>query len=495
MSPLGLHSASSRRSRLWRNLLALTGGQLASKLFGFLAFAYLARRLSPLGYGAVEYAAGLAFIAGMFVDAGLSPVGVRRIARDAQRVDAVSAEILSARCLLSIAAAALLGASALALAPDPLTQRLILVFSVSLLAAPWSQLWLFQAVDRIAWTAGIQSVRMGVFLAAVLLLVRGPQDVLWAGVAEFAGLSLAGTSALALQRRFVAPVYLRFRFDRLRRLLREALPIAIANLVAVLTLFAPLLLAVNLEGAAASAYFAGAHRLFFALVTLSWIYHFNLFPVMARSRKTDQVELRRIVEASIRIVAWGGSAVALGLTLMAEPLLAMLFGSSFAAAATAFALLVWALPVKLLADHAGWLLIADGGERAVLSVRLVGLILAFAGGIPMVSVYGPLGGAGALLGAAVSMWIGFHLAIRRRLGWMPWTPAIPALACALLPWLVLHALSLHPLTEAAIAGLLLFLLASLFRRQLLADYRVLAAVAPARSVAPAALDLDVSAQR
>jgi O-antigen/teichoic acid export membrane protein len=46
-------------AKFLRDLSVLVGGQIAAKLFGFLAFAYLARRLDPEAYGSVEFIVGL----------------------------------------------------------------------------------------------------------------------------------------------------------------------------------------------------------------------------------------------------------------------------------------------------------------------------------------------------------------------------------------------------------------------------------------------------
>jgi PST family polysaccharide transporter len=485
---LSLSSAPlpARSPHLWRDLGALAGGQLASKLLGFAAFAYLARVLAPHAYGAVEYAAGLALIAANFVDAGLSPIGVRRIARDRGAATLVSAEILGARCLLAAAAALALAAGATWTAPDPLTARLVALFAVGLLAYPWGQMWLFQAVDRIAWTAAIQTVRMATFLLAVVVLVRGTAEAPWAGAAEIAGLALAGACALVLQQRHVAPVRLRFGLRRLRELLLESLPLALANLLAILLAFAPLLLAVNLLGAGPAAHFAAAHRLFFALMTFTWIYHFNFYPVLARAEAGAEVALRPLVESSLRLVAWVGAAAALVLTLAAGPLLAVMFGAPFAAAAGAFAWLVWALPAKLLADHAGWLLVATGGERALFAARTAGLAVAVAAGAPLVAAAGPAGGAAAMLAAALLVWTALHAAARRRLGWMPWRPALAPAAAALALLAALRALALPPLVAAALGTAALAAAAAPLAPTLLADYRRLAsAKARAHAAGPA----------
>ena len=67
-------------TKFFRDLSVLVGGQIAVKLLGFVAFAYLARRLDLEAYGSVEFIVGLAGLFSMMVDLGLSTVGIRRAA-------------------------------------------------------------------------------------------------------------------------------------------------------------------------------------------------------------------------------------------------------------------------------------------------------------------------------------------------------------------------------------------------------------------------------
>ncbi len=457
-----------------RDLAALAFGQLAGKALGFAAFAWLARVLEPAGYGAVEYAAGVAMIGGMVLDAGLSPIGVRRIARQPESAPRVAAEVLGARLVLALGLALALAAIAPLAAPEPLARRVFWIYAASLLAVPWAQAWLFQAIDRIGFSALVQGVRMAAFALAVVVLVRSAGQVLWVGVAEILGLAVSGLCAALLTRRLVGRVRIRFVWPEARALLREGLPVGAANLIWSITHYSPLLLSVNLLGAAAAAHFAAAHRLYLALATLSWIYHFNLFPAIARLTARDSGELAPLVRASFRCVAWGSVLLATVLTLLARPLLSLMFGAPFGEAAPAFAILVWALPATLLGDHAAWTLVAHGGERAVSLIQLGGLLVALLAGIPAVLALGPLGGAAAMAGSTVLTWSALHFAARQRLGWMPWTPALaPALGAAAL-LLGARLAALGPFAAAALAAVAFAALALLVDRALPADWRRLA---------------------
>src|SRR5215475_8409955 len=71
---------SGKRTKFFRDLSFLVAGQVAARLIGFLAFAFLARSLEPEAYGSVEFIVGLAGLFSTMADLGLGTIGIRRAA-------------------------------------------------------------------------------------------------------------------------------------------------------------------------------------------------------------------------------------------------------------------------------------------------------------------------------------------------------------------------------------------------------------------------------
>jgi len=125
-------------AKFFRDLSVLVGGQIAAKLIGFLAFAYLARRLDPEAYGSVEFIIGLAGLFSTMVDLGLGTIGIRRAAAAPGERPLLAAQITIIRfCIAFICAIALLKKGPtppLSLAARPLTPALALGFCAQALA-------------------------------------------------------------------------------------------------------------------------------------------------------------------------------------------------------------------------------------------------------------------------------------------------------------------------------------------------------------------------
>jgi O-antigen/teichoic acid export membrane protein len=471
-----------------RDLASLVLGQLASRLLGFVAFAYLARALAPASYGAVEFATGLATVAGIFIDAGVGTIGVRRLAQGGQSIERIAGEVLATRLSVAMVAAAVLALAAWLVVPDPTAARLVALYGLSLLGIPWLQGWLFQGTLQVGYSALVQLVRAATFAAGVLLLVRGAHGAVTVGLLEIAAVAAAAGVSVALQARRVGPVRLYFDPRSMVALVRESLPVGLSNVIWAFNQYFPPLLVASLAGLSAAAFFGAGHRLCISLSTFAWVYHFNLFPSITRGVERGRPHLEPLVRDSLRLTAWGSVALAAALSVAAEPLLVGMFGAPFAAGAAPFALLVWTLPIQLLSDHPRWTLVASGHDRAVTAVQSAGTAVTLVLGLLLIPRHGPLGGAIAVVVAAVVVWALLQGTARRRLGWMPLRPVAVPLALAATAVVGARLLALPPLAEGVGVGLLLAGAALACDRQLIPASLRLARSRERATVPPAVED-------
>jgi O-antigen/teichoic acid export membrane protein len=441
--------------KMFRDLGLLGLGQLATKGVTFVAFAVLARKLQPEDYGAVEYALGVGALGSMIIEGGFGSVGVRRIAQGQGSTPFLAALVPAGQlCLVALVVPAMLLFGWL-FAQDPRALPLIAAVSLSVALLPWRQEWLFQAVGKMGHIATSQILRAGVFALGVLLLTAAGAGVGVVGVAEVVSVAAAVLYMMVVQQRAIAPVRLAFAPKDLADLGREGLPIGAGAVCWALTQYMPLLMLTAIAGFAATAYFGAAHRLGVSLIAFSWIYHFNLYPTLARKMGRAPDALASLVRASVRSTAWVGAGVALGLTLCAEPLLALLFGSRFGVAAPAFSILVWTLPITLVSGHARWLLVAAGRSHDTLIAQAAGVAAAILAGWLMIPRFGGLGAAAAMSLASLTVWLTAQAYVIARGQQVPIRLCLWPAAVALGVVLVSHGLAFNPWVETA-AGVAVF---------------------------------------
>jgi O-antigen/teichoic acid export membrane protein len=162
-------------------------------------------------------------------------------------------------------------------------------------------------------------------------------------------------------------------------------------------------------------------------------------------------QLQDVLRPSFRATAWLGVLGALAGTALAEPLCRLVYGEPFAAAAPAFAVLSWLLPISLLGAHARFALIAYSQQRSELAANAVGAAVAVGLGLIWIPPFGAVGAAAAMLASGFATWGVAQAFARRHLGRVPFLgplarPALVAAgALALSSWL--------PLEGRVVAGL------------------------------------------
>ena len=142
---------------LW-DLGTLVVGQVAAKLIGLLAFAYLARVLDPDSYGEVEFVAGLAGLFAMVVDLGLSTIGVRRAAAAPEVRAELAAQIFLIRFAVAVFSALTMVIGVNVFGGSPALHGLVMLYGASLLIGAFYQEWLLQSAGLMAQVALAQGL-------------------------------------------------------------------------------------------------------------------------------------------------------------------------------------------------------------------------------------------------------------------------------------------------------------------------------------------------
>jgi O-antigen/teichoic acid export membrane protein len=397
----------------------LTAGELTSKVFTFLAFAYLARVLGPGSFGALEFTLALMVFLTLFVDFGTSPYGAREVARDPTRLPELLGNILRQRFgLAALAYGALFGVVSFMGLDGPM-RTLLLIYGLTLFPIPGFVQWVFQGHDKMQWVALGSMIRWTIFAAGVFVAVRGEQHLWRVGLVELAAVvGFAAFNLTVLAKRF-GGIRPRVVKGSLGASFREALPIGSSELTWAATwYFATVLVGILLSGEQVG-WFGAAHRPVMTLHTFVWLYFYNLLPSMSRCQDSPIDVLRRLVAGSLRVTAWSAIFGAVIGTLYAGPIITLVFGAQYAASADVFRILVWMLPVSLVSGHYRYALIAYGQQKYEFYCALAGAVVSIGAGVPLVRALGIRGAAFALVASSlVNLLLALWLA-RTRVGRLP----------------------------------------------------------------------------
>jgi O-antigen/teichoic acid export membrane protein len=393
----------------WRAL-----ADVGSKIASVALYVVMARRLGDSGFGVITFALGYVTIFTALARFGQDAVLVREVARDRSALRGYFANTLALKLALAVPVAALaLGGLALSGA-DSTTLAVAAILTAAVLAESMTNtpISVFQAFERLKLVP-VVLISQRFFTAAIgitVLLAGG--DVVAVALVYLAGALLGLALGLALQFRKVVRPELDVDRSRWGGLLRAAIPLGLAGVLAVIMFRVDAVILAAFEPTAVVGDYGAAYRLFEATLFLGWAVGAAAYPVFSRLENAG--ELRTTLERSLALSLALAAPFAAGAAVAGGSAMEVVFGEDYSEGATALRLL-----------------------------------------------------APAILLFPVGYVTGLHLAARHRQRWLAWTfavlaPANIALNIALIPRFSLDAAAfVTSLSEIALTAVLLILCARL----------------------------------
>ena len=327
--------------KLTANFLSLTASEILRKIFGFLAVAYLARRLSVSEFGLVSLAFTVLSYTLNISTAGLNLFGIRESVRTLDHV--FTGRLVSLRLVFGATVFLVTVAAAQILVADPLTVKLIVLFNCTLFAQALVLDWYFQGKEAMRTVSIGKSVTAAVYLILLLMFVKRSQDLLYVGYAAVGG-------DVAMMLFFL----LRFRNEggRLRPvidipvwkdMIKQAIPLGVGTVLGQISInLAPLALAILMTTTEVGLYSA-ASKLVVFLLLFDRVLGVLLLPASARLHAVAPAQLGERLSDALKWILLTALPICVGGMLVANDMIRLVFGENFVAAAELFRILIWFL--------------------------------------------------------------------------------------------------------------------------------------------------------
>jgi O-antigen/teichoic acid export membrane protein len=367
---------------------------LAAELFacgcGFLVLVLLARRLGPLWFGRLEFAAAVTAWMLVLVRGGVDVIVYREAARRPRLIGSLTNLLIALRLLAACAGYAIV----LGLAAVSGGGRGLLVAAAGLLLFPAALTTdvAARAEGRLGWVALAVAARGAAWLALVATLVRGAENVAAAALCTVAAEAFSAAVSLFDHWRTWGPPRPNFRRRAIHVLASRGLIVGLIRLGRV-TVYAADLLILGEWAVPELGSCAAARRIVYALVGLGLVVPSALGPLLARAWTRGLEPARLLVHRSLGILLAVALPSALGLALVADRLMPALFGSAYRDGGPWLGLVAARLPWLLAGSFAQAALIAFRRERESLWLVLV-MLAAASVFYPMALAVGGAWGAG-----------------------------------------------------------------------------------------------------
>lgn len=430
----------------FRNILKLSIGDFAAKAAYFLAFVYMAHKLGVANYGVLEFSLAVRTYLLLLADAGLELWAVREAAKGEDPVR-LTARIVPGR--LALAVIALAAAVVLGFVPGNLHLNQVLpLLTLTVLVQAFNLKWVFMGRERMTRVAvGLVASQLA-FAGCVVLLVHRPSDLILVPAAFL-------VSELVLTVyfwRFFVQLYGRPRlspdWSSIRSMSRPVLTLGAAQCLGLMNYNVDSILIGVMLGPGPVGWYAAAYKPITASLTVVVTYFQGLFPALSRSYHEDREKFREIVVRSVRFSAIFAIPLGVGGSLLADPVIHLLFGDSYAASVVPLQLLAWSAVLVTLRGNFRYPLNAAGKQQLDLTCAGAASALNVVLNLLLIPRYGIVGAGAATLGSEIGWFLlARHLFVRHvldlRLLPVVWRPVLAGggmaatlLLASQIPWML-----------------------------------------------------------
>jgi O-antigen/teichoic acid export membrane protein len=448
------------RRRLASNLAILGVAEITCRAMSVLATLALAKRLGPPGLGRIMFAFNIVFWLVLVVRDCFETIATREIARHPGITRTLVNHVLAAKLALAVLLYGALVGVGLATYSDPVDRWILALYGVLLLTTALGLDFVFRGKETVGLVAVSLGLRTLVYCAGVWFTVPDASRIafvpLWLAVGEFTGIALVW-AAYAREFGFPRPA---FGLRSLVVLFKRGQSVCLIHLCQAVIVSVDLAVVGVMSPWGTVGHYAAPQTIIAAATAFGVILQQVVLPSLSRSGHASERAGRGILEFAVGALLAAFLPIAMGGTVLAEPLMRFLFPAEFdRSSALLLALGIWRAPLLSLAFLYQTTLIALNRESE--GVRL--LVWGAAGSVPLLALtrwwFGlPGASIGVLLialalvaaGYALLAESGCHPSVGRHL-------ARPLLASAAMIPPCLAAMRIH-LALAVLAGATVYLI-------------------------------------
>jgi O-antigen/teichoic acid export membrane protein len=386
------------KRRIASNFAFLSVAELICRTTSVVVTLSLAQRLGVVGYGRIEFAFNVVFWLVLLLRDSSDYIVTRELSRHPRLIRPLVDHVLAYKALLALAlfsGLSLVGSWTLT---DRSAWTILSLYGLMLFTTAIGLDYVYRGTERMGLVALSLCVRTSVYAVGVLAWVQNDSRIIWVPIwlalGEVSGIALVWLSYLRSYRLPRPRVGLRF----LSIIVRRGRTVCVIQLSQAMITSADLLVVGLLSPWSDVGRYGAPHRMVTALLTFGLILQQAAFPALARLWRQTACAGREALDSLVEVLVTGLVPVAVGCTVLADPLVHLFLPPEYTGAGTLLALGIWRAPLFILAYLYQTTLIALNRE----TVGVRSLVAAAVGIGPLVALLRlAFGLPGAALGVLV----------------------------------------------------------------------------------------------
>ena len=338
-----------------KNTSIMLISQIASYIFGFFYVMYVARYLGAAGYGIMSFALAFTGIFSNLTDPGLNSLIIRDIARDKSLVGKYLGNIGTITLILSMITLVLIIITINALDYPEETTRVIYIIAFSVILNVFTNILyaVFQAYEKMEYRSFGTIMNSAILLAGALFAISQKLSVIgFAVIYVISSIASLGYAYYICAKKFVVPK-LEIDWNFWIAKIREALPFGIVSLSLVIYYHIDKVMLSLMVNDEVVGYYSAAYTIATSLLFFYGAFSAAVFPCMSNCYGNSSKEsFALIFEKSVKYLWMISLPLGVGITLLAERIITLIYGAGYSPSVIALQILVWAHVVIYMNSYA-----------------------------------------------------------------------------------------------------------------------------------------------
>ena len=376
----------------------LVGGSVVHKMLAFVMSILVARYLGPGDYGLINYAGAYTAFFASLCTLGINSVIVKEFLDSPDEQGLALGTTFVLRGISSLLSMAVIICVVFFVdAGEPITIAVVALCSIGLVFQSYDSLkcW-FQARLQSKYCAIATSVSylfVCAFQAALFLLGK---DVRWFALATSVDYIVAACFLFAVYKK-MGGQRLRFSWAKARAILACSIPFVLAGLMAAVYASTDRLMLKQMIGDSAVGFYSLACSLSVAWAFVLSSVIDSMYPVIVQEFGRDREAYDRLNRQLYAIVFYVSCGMSLAVVLIAEPLIALLYGDAYLPAVAPLRVVVWYTALSYLGVARNPWMVCEGQQRYLKYLYAAAAALNVAVNFVLIPAWGATGAAVASL--------------------------------------------------------------------------------------------------
>jgi len=327
--------------RVLKNFFFLTLGEILYRASAIVFSVYLARTLGPSLFGTINWIAAIVAYLNIMINFGFDILGVRLISTDPDKNKSLPGKVIPIRLGLWLIGSLILSAFAFLGTSDFTIRWLIVLYCIATLPYSLFLEWWFRGIEKMEYIA-IGKILSGIVSASlVILLVKGPEQILLVPWSQFAGNGILAFSMLITLIFLYKNLKLSFKKPEIIALLKQSVAFTGISIAYQLFVNADVILLGFMKDKILVGYYNAAYKFVWLFAFIGGFFFQAIFPLISRYYKENREKFKMLLEKTGKIMLLLGIPISLCITVIAKPLILLVFGEEYAPSALILQVLIW----------------------------------------------------------------------------------------------------------------------------------------------------------